>query len=105
MEGPVGTDQEGVMDEYVRRQYLREEGFLEEYLGTVDAVLPQLPCPWQPNFQCNDQARWQRDRLLATGQLESLTSTVLSSSTAAPASPRSDFNWLGRARVEMCPKL
>src|SRR5262249_55353335 len=60
------------MNEYVRRQYLKEEDFLEEYLGTVDAVLPQLPHAWQPNFQCDDRARFQRGRLRGTGQLASL---------------------------------
>jgi hypothetical protein len=30
---------EGGMDEYVRRMYLKEEEFLEEYLGTVEAAV------------------------------------------------------------------
>jgi hypothetical protein len=61
------------MDEHVHRQYLKEEEFLEAYYGTVDAVLPQLPHHWQPNYQCNDAVRDRRARPLAAGQLAELT--------------------------------
>lgn len=61
------------MDEHVYRQYLKEEEFLETYYETVDAVLPLLGHEWRPNFQCNDQVRVRRARLLATGRLADLT--------------------------------
>ena len=61
------------MDEYVAGMYLREEEFLEVFYGTVEAVLPQLGCDWRPNFQCDDAARWRRDRQLREGSLEALT--------------------------------
>jgi hypothetical protein len=61
------------MEEYVHRQYLNEEDFLVEYFGTVDVVLPLIGHAWRPNYQCNDQVRDRRARLLATGQLAELT--------------------------------
>jgi hypothetical protein len=61
------------MDEHVHRQYLKEEEFLEVYYETVDVVRPLLGHEWRPNFQCDDQVRERRVRLLAAGQLAELT--------------------------------
>jgi hypothetical protein len=61
------------MDEHVHRQFLKEEEFLEVHYETVDAVLPWLGHDWRPNFQCNDQVRLPRARLLVAGQLAELT--------------------------------
>src|SRR5687768_10995422 len=61
------------MDGWVKRMYLHEEDFLEEWYATVEAVLQHLPHAWQPNFQCDDRARAERDQLLARGQLATLT--------------------------------
>jgi WD40 repeat protein len=61
------------MDEHVHRQYLKEEEFLEVYYETVDVVRPLLGHEWRPNFQCDDQVRDRRVRLLAAGQLAELT--------------------------------
>src|SRR5262249_5208784 len=36
---------------------LKEEEFLEEYLGTVEAVVDLLHLDWQPNYSCTDSAR------------------------------------------------
>src|SRR5262245_18683972 len=50
----------------VRQIYLREEDFLCDYLGTVEAVLPHLG-GWQPNYGCNDREREARRLALARG--------------------------------------
>ena len=49
-------------------QYVKEEEFLEPHYETVNAVVPRLGHAWRPCFQCNDQIRDRRARLLATGQ-------------------------------------
>ena len=54
------------MDEYVRRMYLKEEEFLEEYLGTVEAAVDLLHLDWQPNYSCNDHARDHREETAAS---------------------------------------
>jgi hypothetical protein len=64
---------EGGIDEYVRRMYLKEEEFLEEYLGTVEATVDLLHLDWQPNFSCNDSARDEFARGLRRGLVEKLT--------------------------------
>jgi hypothetical protein len=61
------------MDEYVKRMYLKEEEFLEEFLGTVEALLLSLGGAWQPNYSCNDQVREETRRRLAKGALEAVT--------------------------------
>ena len=58
-------------DEYVRRQYLREEDFLETHFGLADLVAPRLG--WQPKYQCNDISRRRRDFHLAKNRLTELT--------------------------------
>jgi hypothetical protein len=63
----------GNMDEYVHRQFLKEEAFLEVHYETVDPVLPLLGHAWRPNFRCNDAVRDRRARLLAAGRLSELT--------------------------------
>src|SRR5262249_25068567 len=60
------------MDEYVRRMYLKEEEFLEEYLGTVEAAVDLLHLDWQPNYSCNDQVREGDARRLRAGALHTL---------------------------------
>src|SRR5262249_31647636 len=64
---------EGGMDEYVRRMYLKEEEFLEEYLGTIEAAVDLLHLDWQPNYSCNDSARDEFARRLRRGLVERLT--------------------------------
>ncbi len=61
------------MDEYVRRMYLKEEEFLEEYLGTVEAAVDLLHLDWQPNYSCNDYVRNDTARRLRAGTLDALT--------------------------------
>src|SRR5262245_43958531 len=51
---------------WVQCMYLREEDFLCDYLGTVEAVLPQLG-GWQPNYSCNDRERERRRLAFAHG--------------------------------------
>src|SRR5476651_2513054 len=60
------------MDEYVHRQYLKEEDFLETHYETVDGLLPAIGHACKPNYQCNEQVRQRRSRLFATGQATDL---------------------------------
>jgi hypothetical protein len=57
------------MDEYVHRQYLREEEFLEVNYETVDTLLERLGQEWRPNYQCNEAVRQRHALLLARGEL------------------------------------
>jgi hypothetical protein len=53
--------------EYTAGIYLREEDFVEEWAGTVEAVLPHLG-GWRPNYNCNDQIREARRLALVKGE-------------------------------------
>jgi hypothetical protein len=64
-------------DEYVRLLYRKEEDFLEQFLGTVEALLPVLAAEhgadWRPNYACDDRQRWAQQLRLNAGQLDELT--------------------------------
>src|SRR5262245_50148866 len=51
---------------WTQQIYNREEDFLCDYLGTVEAVLPHLG-GWQPNYSCNDRIREARRLAIARG--------------------------------------
>src|SRR5262249_33101908 len=55
------------------RMYLKEEEFLEEFLGTVEAALPFFPIEWRPNYSCNDDVRDDAARRRRAGTLHTLT--------------------------------
>src|SRR5262249_56813844 len=56
-----------------RRMYLKEEEFLEEYLGTVEAAVDLLRLDWQPNYSCNDYTRNDVARRIRNGMVNKLT--------------------------------
>lgn len=58
--------------EYMWRNYLKEEEFLDEY-GDVAAVASELlGDDWVPNYDCTDRDRHNRDYFLSTGELIAL---------------------------------
>jgi hypothetical protein len=61
------------MAEYMKRYYKREEEFLDEFPSVTRAVTDLLKDEWEPNYDCNDKARSNRDYFLSTGELHSLT--------------------------------
>lgn len=60
------------MSEILRRFYLREEEFLEEFPGVAEQAVKHLAPDWEPNYHCNDKLRKQVDYFFSTGQLNHL---------------------------------
>jgi hypothetical protein len=52
---------------YTAGIFLKEEHFLEPWMGTVEAALPYLG-GWRPNYSCNDQVREARRLALVKGE-------------------------------------
>ena len=60
------------MSEYMKKYYTREEEFLDEFPSVTQAVTDLLKDEWEPNYECNDKTRRNRDYFLSTGGLHSL---------------------------------
>lgn len=60
------------MVEYLKRYYTKEEEFLDEFSMSVGAVLRLLGDDWQPDSECNDATRQNREYFLRTGELSHL---------------------------------
>ena len=60
------------MDEYLARNYLKEEEFLDEYGEVASVAARTLNGEWQPDYQCDDAARKNRDYFKSTGELVQL---------------------------------
>lgn len=60
------------MDEYIKRHYLKEEEFLEEFNDAANVAVKLLDGEWQPNDACNDVVRKNGEYFLSTGELQHL---------------------------------
>lgn len=60
------------MDEHLKRHYLKEEEFLDEFYDVASVAAKFLDGEWQPNCACNDAARKNGEYFLATGELQQL---------------------------------
>jgi len=61
------------MEEYLKRYYVKEEEFVDEFFGVASVAAKALNYEWRPDDQCNDATRKSRDYFLSTGELEQLT--------------------------------
>jgi len=61
------------MNENMNKMYLKEEEFLDDFSNFAIEAAKILKNEWQPNYNCNDKTRQNRDYFLSTGELASLT--------------------------------
>lgn len=61
------------MNEDMKKYYLKEEDFLDEFSDFAIEAAKFLNDEWEPNYNCNDKARQNRDYFISTGELHSLT--------------------------------
>jgi hypothetical protein len=60
------------MSEFLRRHYLKEEDFLDEFQDVAYVAARLLRGDWQPDVSCDDRTREERDDILGSGQLDDL---------------------------------
>jgi hypothetical protein len=60
------------MAESVKRTYLEEKEFLEEFSDLAMVAAGAVDGEWQPNGQCNDATRKYLDHLRSTSELNRL---------------------------------
>jgi len=58
--------------EYLKRHYLKEEEFLEEFYDVAVVAAKLVDDAWRPNPDCNDSSRRNLDYFLSSGQLNDL---------------------------------
>jgi hypothetical protein len=58
--------------EYLHRNYLREEEFLDEFYESASAARSLLQGEWTPDPGCNDAVRKNRDYFFSSGELTQL---------------------------------
>lgn len=58
--------------EQLRRNYTREEEFLDEFPYVAGAATRALDGAWRPQYDSDDRARQQRDYFISSGELDSL---------------------------------
>ncbi len=57
----------------MKKYYQKEEEFLDEFSDIAIEAAKILNDEWQPNYDCDDGARKNRDYFFSTGELYSLT--------------------------------
>ncbi len=60
------------MQEHLKRQYLEEEEFLDEYSDVASVAEKVLNGQWVANYGCNDVVRKNQEYFLSTGELQLL---------------------------------
>lgn len=60
------------MDEHLKRHYVFEEDFLDEFGDVAGAAAKFLDGEWWPNHDCDDTVRKNREYFLSTGELNQL---------------------------------
>jgi len=60
------------MDERLKRHYLREEEFLDEFGDSAAVAARFLDGAWSPDCDCDDNARKNHRYFLSTGELNQL---------------------------------
>lgn len=60
------------MEEHLKRHYLKEEEFLDEFYNAASVAAKLLDGEWQPNYACNDAVRKNGEYFLSTGELQQL---------------------------------
>ncbi len=60
------------MSERLKRNYLKEEDFLEEFSEVVSVASALLNGDWQPDYDCSDGRRDSREYFRTTGELAAL---------------------------------
>src|SRR5690242_14030026 len=58
------------MAEYMKRHYLREEEFLDEFYNVATVASKILNGDWQPNSHCNDNIRQSQKYALSNGYMK-----------------------------------
>lgn len=61
------------MSEFMKKYYQKEEEFLDEFSDVAMEAAKILNNEWQPDYDCDDGARKNRDYFFSTGQLYYLT--------------------------------
>lgn len=61
------------MKESMKKYYLKEEEFLDEFAGVAEEAAKILNNEWKPNYYCNDGVRKNIEYFISTNQLSSLT--------------------------------
>ena len=57
------------MTEFLKRHYLKEEEFLDEFYDVAAVATKLLDGAWEPNADCDDTDRKEAKYLLSTGEL------------------------------------
>lgn len=60
------------MSEYMKRYYMKEEEFLDEFHMSAYTASSLLGGEWRPDPSCNDSTRQQREYFRSTGDLRRL---------------------------------
>jgi hypothetical protein len=61
-------------DEHLYRSYNKEEEFLDLYPSVISPAIEAVrPDEWEPDWDCNDNRRQQRDYFKKSGELKRLT--------------------------------
>jgi hypothetical protein len=61
------------MNEYRHKSFHKEEEFLDEFSEMGHQASRHLAGQWNPNFECSDTTRYNRDYFSKTGELCDLT--------------------------------
>ena len=61
------------MAETLKRHYIKEEEFLDDFPGAGSAVSQAVDGEYEPNYDCNDQTRDNIKYFMKSGELSSLT--------------------------------
>jgi hypothetical protein len=61
------------MREFMKKYYPKEEEFLDEFSDVAIEAAKILNDEWQPDYDCDDGTRKNRDYFFSTDQLSSLT--------------------------------
>jgi len=61
------------MSEFMKKYFLKEEEFLDEYSDIAIEAAKFLNDEWQPDYDCDDGTRKNRDYFSSTNQLYPLT--------------------------------
>ena len=61
------------MNEFMKKYYLKEEEFLDEFSDVAIEAAKFLNNEWQPNYDCDDATRKSMEYIFSTDQLYSLT--------------------------------
>ena len=61
------------MNEFMKKYYLKEEEFLDEFSDVAIEAAKVLNNEWEPDYNCDDDTRKNREYFSSTDQLYSLT--------------------------------